>query len=96
MRALLMAGVVAFAAITCAPSAHADTVCGYSPGKIVAVGPTTCPFAMNVANKMMSGGGNSFMAYSPETGQSFLMSCSIVRHGSVTCTGGNGAEVDIY
>jgi hypothetical protein len=90
--------VAALAAITITPTApaHADTVCGYAPSRIVAVGPTSCPFAMNVANRFMSGAGNSFMASSPETGQSYLMTCSILHHGSVSCTGGDGAEVDIY
>jgi hypothetical protein len=94
MRKLLIGGVAALAAITFTPAipAHADTVCGYSPGRIVAVGPTSCPFALNVANKMMSGASSPFMAYSPETHESYSMSCSIVRHGSVTCVGGDGAE----
>jgi hypothetical protein len=96
-------GIAAAAAVALAPltalalpaPAHADTECGGSP-RVVAVGSTSCPFALNVANKMMSGAGNSFMAYSPTTGESYLMSCSIIRHGSTTCMGGNGAEVDIY
>jgi hypothetical protein len=94
---LFVAAAIAVAPLTVGSApAQADTVCGYAPGKVVAVGATSCQFAMNVANKMTSEAGTSFMAYSPETGQSYLMSCSVVRHGSVTCTGGNGAEVDIY
>lgn len=97
MKKLLIGGMAAFAAITFTPlpQAHADTICGYSP-KIIAVGPTSCPFALNVANRMMSGASSPFTAYSPTTGLSYVMSCSIVRHGSVTCTGGDDAEVDIY
>lgn len=91
----LVMGALAPITVVSVP-AHADAVCGYMPGRIVAVGPTSCPFALNVANRMMSGASNPFSAYSPETGQNYLMSCSVIRHGSVTCTGGNGAEVDIY
>lgn len=90
------AGIAVAPLVVLAVPAHADTVCGYSPGKIVAVGPTSCPFALNVASKMESGASSPFMVYSPEADQSYSISCSIVRHGSVTCTGGNGAEVDIY
>jgi hypothetical protein len=80
---------------TVAPQAHADEVCGDSP-RVVAVGPTSCPFALNVASTMMSGGGTSFSAYSPTTGDSYWMTCSIEHHGSTTCRGGDSAEVDIY
>lgn len=97
MNKLLLAGVLAAGAITFGPSvpAHADTVCGNSP-KVVAVGPTSCPFALNVANKMMSGASSPFAVYSPTTGASYWMSCSIERHGSTTCRGADDAEVDIY
>jgi hypothetical protein len=79
-----------------APQAHADEVCGYSP-RVVAIGPTSCPFALNVAHSMMSGGGGTaFSAYSPTTGDSYWMTCSIEHHGSTTCRGGDGAEVEIY
>jgi hypothetical protein len=84
------------AAVTLSPvPAHADEVCGYSP-KVVAVGPTSCPFALDVANQEMNGGGQSFSAYSPTTGQSYWMTCSIEGHGSTTCRGGDDAVVIIY
>ncbi len=78
-----------------APRAHADEVCESVP-RVVAVGPTSCPFAINVANRMMSGSGTSFSAYSPATGDSYWMTCSIEHHGSTTCRGGDGAEVEIF
>jgi hypothetical protein len=94
----LLIGGVALAATTFIPvaPAHADAVCQSFPVKVVAVGATSCPFALNVANRMMSGANSPFMAYSPETGNSYQMSCMIERHGSTTCRGGDGAEVDIY
>lgn len=94
-RLLVAAGIALAPLAAVSAPAQADSVCQSTP-KIVAVGPTSCPFALNVASKMESGASSPFMAYSPATGQSYLMSCSIVRHGSVTCTGGDGAEVDIY
>jgi hypothetical protein len=94
-KQLLITGMAAAALVFAPlPQAHADEVCQYSP-KVVAVGPTSCPFALNVAKGMMAGL-NNFTAYSPTTGLTYVMSCSIVRHGSVTCTGGDNAEVDIY
>jgi hypothetical protein len=97
MNKLLVAGMLAAGAIILgAPApAHADSVCGSTP-QVVAVGPTSCPFALNVANKMMSGASSPFAVFSPTTGDSYWMSCSIERHGSTTCRGGDGAEVDIY
>jgi hypothetical protein len=76
--------------------AHADTVCGHSPAKIVTIGRTNCPFALNLANAMMSGGGNSMTVYSPTTGESYQMYCRIEFHGRTTCRGGDDAVVDIY
>ncbi len=92
--AVVAAGALAVAPAV-APQAHADEVCGYSP-RVVAVGPTSCPFALNVASSMMSGNGTSFSAYSPTTGDSYWMTCSIEQHGSTTCRGGDGAEVEVY
>jgi hypothetical protein len=100
VRKLLMAGTAALAAITFAPAtpAHADTECGYArPGvRVVALGPTTCPFALSVAQQMMNGAGTSFTAYSPVTGQSYFMHCMIEQHGSTTCRGGDDAGVQIF
>jgi len=87
--------IAAAAAVAPAPAARADTVCESTP-QVVAVGPTSCQFAINVANQMMSGGGTSFTAFSPTTGENYWMHCSIEHHGSTTCRGGDDAEVDIY
>jgi hypothetical protein len=100
MIKLLIGGVAALAATTFIPAipAHADTECGYArPGvRVRALGPTSCPFAINVANTMMNGAGTSFTAYSPVTGESYLMTCRIEAHGSTTCRGGDDAGVQIF
>jgi hypothetical protein len=98
---LTVLGIAAAAAasfIAVAPAAHADTECGYArPGVRVEAGEnTSCPFAINVANAMMNGGGTSFNAYSPTNGQTYWMHCMIEGHGSTTCRGGDNAEVTIY
>jgi hypothetical protein len=104
MKTLVAAAALAAAASiapVAAPEAiavaHADE-CGYArPGiRVEAVGPTSCPFAINVANTMMNGGGTAFNAYSPTTGETYWMTCRIESHGSTTCRGGNNAEVIIY
>jgi hypothetical protein len=93
MKTLIgLAALVAATLVSQAP-ARADTQCG---DRVVAVGPTSCEFALNLANQMMSGAGTSFTAYSPITGESYWMTCSIEHHGSTTCRGGDGAQVDIY
>ena len=92
-----IAATAALTIITPAP-AHADTECGYArPGVRVEAGAnTTCGFAINVANAMMNGGGGSFRAFSDTAQQWYQMTCSIERHGSTTCRGGDNAEVIIY
>jgi hypothetical protein len=99
MKKLLIAAAIAFApaAVLVAPTAHADAVCGYSP-KVVALGPTSCPFALDVANKMMSGAGTTFSVYSPVTGETYTMHCMVEAHGSTTCRDANGgtAAVQIF
>ncbi len=93
MKTLIGLAALVAATLASPAPAHADTQCG---ARVVAVGPTSCEFAINVANQMMSGGGTSFTAYSPTTGENYWMTCSIEHHGSTTCRGGDGAEVDIY
>src|ERR1700712_3429054 len=92
--------IAAVSFIAVAPAARADTECGYArPGVRVEAGETTsCPFAINVANAMMNGngGGTSFSAFSPAENAWVQMHCSIERHGSTTCRGGDNAEVTIY
>jgi hypothetical protein len=93
MKTLIGLAALVAATLASPAPAHADTQCG---DRVVAVGPTSCEFALNVANQMMSGAGTSFTAYSPITGESYWMTCSIEHHGSTTCRGGDGAQVDIY
>jgi hypothetical protein len=95
MKTLAAAALIAAAFAAPIPAAHADTVCESTP-RVVAVGPTSCPFALNVANTYMSGAGTSFQTSSPVTGESYWITCSIEHHGSTTCRGGDDAEVDIY
>lgn len=67
----------------------------------VAVGnsKTSCAFAVNVLNAYWAqprrSGTVSVHAYSPVTGLSYLMTCT-VSGGLVTCTGGNNAVVYLY
>jgi hypothetical protein len=95
MTALVTGATALGTAVLLTPVANADTVCGYNP-KVVAVGPTSCPFALNVANTMMSGASSPFRVSSPTTGESYLMTCRIEAHGSTTCRGGDDAVVVIY
>jgi peptidoglycan hydrolase-like protein with peptidoglycan-binding domain len=64
-------------------------------GNDVYAGPSTsCEFALNVREAYFMNGGDSteVEAYSPVTGQTYLMAC--VRNGhNVTCRGGNNAVV---
>lgn len=53
---------------------------------------TSCAFAKNVVAAWKKNEGSSVTAYSPDTGETYTMSCS----GSqmlTTCTGGSGAKV---
>jgi hypothetical protein len=99
MKKLLIGGVAALAVTaftTAIPTAHADTECSSYPIRVVALGATSCPFAMNVWQQMRNGAGTSFTAYSPVTGQSYQMHCMIEQHGSTTCRGGDDAGVQIF
>lgn len=54
---------------------------------------TSCAFAMNVAGEYGSNyGASSINAYSPVTGQNYVMTCFTWGDGHV-CTGGNNASV---
>lgn len=94
MKTIALAAAILVAPALAPAPAHADTVCGSTPS-VVAIGPTSCPFAMNVADIYMHGGGSSFSVASPITGESYLMTCRIEHHGSTTCRGGDGAVVEI-
>lgn len=100
MRSTLAIGVGAFVAagiaLVAPAPAHADTRCN---GYVVAVGPTSCEFAVNVGAAWRNSfiypdGGLLQNVYSPVTGESYNMDCSKTGSG-VVCTGGNGAEVII-
>lgn len=71
--------------------AGTGTSCG---GGAEAVGPTSCPFARNVAEAFRSSGGAASLpgVYSPVTGLNYDMTCDLsVR--PVRCVGGNDAMV---
>jgi serine/threonine-protein kinase len=104
LRKLLIAGSAAFAALTFAPTAHADpthpdTVMCPSGAVAVVGGQTSCAFAENVgtAYRASSRGVNevvSIQVPSPVTGQWYDMTCVSVH--PAYCTGGNDAEVAVY
>jgi hypothetical protein len=81
--------------IAFAPTSHADVTCG--PG-VVAIGPTSCPFAFSVASAyhrfIGSGAGQLWNVYSPTTGQSYDLTCDQLGVWA-DCRGGNYAEVRI-
>jgi hypothetical protein len=82
---------LAAAAAVAAPGARADD-CGQ---RVVAGPGTSCAFALNVRAAFINHGTGQVTAYSPTTGQSYTMTCVQLRQ-VVRCTGGDGAEVDIY
>jgi hypothetical protein len=81
---------------TMCPSGHAGVVGGN----------TSCAFAENVSRTFYASGGASvFVAYSPVTGDRYVMQCFGVRPAvftdgsslmSTNCYGGDGAEVVIW
>ena len=70
-----------------------DTLCSSSVG---AVGTTSCPFALEVANAIPAGaqGDYEVQAYSPVTGKMYTMKCE-TQESYTTCTGGIAAKVHI-
>lgn len=67
------------------------TACGDG---IYAGANTSCAFAMNVVGEYGSNpGASTIEAYSPVTGQYYLMSCGTAANGGHVCTGGNNAAV---
>ncbi|MBV8348128.1 MAG: hypothetical protein JOZ49_11510 [Mycolicibacterium sp.] len=71
--------------------ARADEFCGHG---VYAMGPTTCQFALSVADAWANSPGNQVRAWSEATGQDYVMDCAAVRDGEV-CRGGNNASVVI-
>ncbi|CAM2994899.1 hypothetical protein MYSI104531_12550 [Mycobacterium simiae] len=66
---------------------------------------TSCEFALNVHKSYLSQGGTTVVAYSPVTGDSYVMEChgGITSHlnngltvDSVRCVGGNNAVVILW
>ena len=106
MRLALLAGMLATAVVTAAP-AKADlfTMCpdGYEG---VVGGHTSCPFAENVRRAYYASGMNQeFVAYSPVTGERYVMDCvgRFPAHFidgetlvATRCYGGDNAEVVIW
>ena len=91
----LSLALVAATAVTTAPVAAADTLCGKSSrGASVYAGnaDTSCQFALNTAEAYHAYGNGSepFSVYSPVTGLSYTMTCTVA--GSV-CQGANNALV---
>jgi hypothetical protein len=95
LGAFVSIAVGAGVAGTCAGVAAADTLCGKSSrGASVYAGnsDTSCEFAMKTAEAYHAYGNGSqpFSVYSPVTGQTYSMTCTVA--GSV-CQGGNNALV---
>jgi serine/threonine kinase PknH len=92
-----LAAVAAGIALTMhgAPAAHADYICEKG---VMAMGATSCEFALNVAqahlNQIGSGPGQ-LVAYSPVTGQSYTMTCTVLGNEKI-CQGGNNAMVGLF
>lgn len=108
----LLAGAAVAAASTMMANpvvAQADFVFDMCPSGmdgVVAGTPTSCPFADNVRRSYFAGGGAMVAAYSPITGQGYVMDCGHTNfvahlsdgetHPGVLCTGGNDAAVVIW
>lgn len=87
--------------------AHADSLFEMCPSGRdgIATGVTSCPFADNVRRAWFTQPGNEVVAYSPVTGQEYVMGCvtGYLAHftggqavTAVKCFGGNDAEVVIW
>jgi hypothetical protein len=97
ISAAIGVGVFVAAGVALATPAHADAICARG---VVALGATSCPFALDVANAYRNSsinpdGGMLYGVYSPTTGLSYNMNCEKLGAG-VVCRGGNGAEVNIF
>lgn len=106
MKGLLVAAGLA-AGIVSTPAAHADvfTMCPSGHAGVVG-GRTTCAFAENVSRAFYASGmAPQVIAYSPVTGQRYVMTCSgrkpaLFDDGSwlvsTNCYGGDGAAVVLW
>jgi hypothetical protein len=83
-----------------APAAQAVpalTDCGNNgSAEVYAGADTSCPFALNVAEaySLNAGFTNAFNVYSPVTGLSYIMTCTVAGN-PIVCTGGNSALVEL-
>jgi hypothetical protein len=83
-----------------APAAQAVpalTDCGNNgSAEVYAGADTSCPFALNVAEaySLDAGFTNTFNVYSPVTGLSYIMTCTVADN-PIVCTGGNSALVEL-
>jgi hypothetical protein len=83
-----------------APAAQpvpALTDCGNNgSAEVYAGADTSCPFALNVAEaySLNAGFTNAFNVYSPVTGLSYIMTCTVAGN-PIVCTGGNSALVEL-
>jgi hypothetical protein len=106
----LIAGALGAAAVAAtvalAPSASASvfTMCPSGNAGVVG-GHTSCAFAENVQRVFWGSGANRFVAYSPVTGERYVMTCAglytaYFNSGAVRttthCYGGSNAEVVIW
>lgn len=90
---IITAALAASVCATPAPVVHADEVCQDVP-RVVAIGPTSCPFALTIARSYMYGhNGPSFSAYSDTTQETYQVTCRIEEHGSTTCRTDPGSGV---
>jgi hypothetical protein len=71
-----------------APAAPALTDCG---GGVYAGADTSCPFALNVTEGYTGPGAD--YAYSPATGLTYTMNCTLEGASTVVCTGADNAYV---
>jgi hypothetical protein len=69
--------------------------CGPSfPGPVFVGQDTSCPFAKNVAKAWLRSGGSAVRAFSPVTGQTYVMHCTSGEPH--VCRGGTNALVVFY
>jgi hypothetical protein len=80
-----------------AQAAPALTDCGNNgSAEVYAGADTSCPFALNVAEaySLDAGFTDTFNVYSPVTGLSYIMTCTVAGN-PIVCTGGNSALVEL-
>lgn len=106
MRRAAAAAAVVLLGATPAPLAHADAFIECPSGMSgIATLVTSCPFADNVRRSYFAQGGPMVVAYSPVTGQVYIMDCvsgytanftNGTARVAVKCFGGNDAQVVVW